>query len=354
MRVLLAPLEIAGVADAIRTGLRSRGHHAELWTMAEHPFQPTHDRLVAGYPARARAALEAPLRFDVLHYQFGTTLLEFLDAAWSRVARRPLVLMHYWGDDCRIRTDQHLMPAGADAEWAREQLARERIIRRRLRVMPKLAAAAIVSDLELASYVTPHFKTVYVVPTPLVVPPDSGPAPPDLAGDGPVVFHAPSEQVVKGTRQIVAAMDAVAARVPLRPRTVSGVPRAEVHAELRRADIVVDQLNSETSGVFALEAMALGKPVLIQYRRELLASFARDTPLVAVTAATLEAELEALVRDPERRARLGAAGRAFVAREHEAGVVAERLERVYAHARRREAGRFEVAAEGIRPLPSPR
>ena len=104
VRVLLAPLETAGVAGALRDGLRARGHDAELWTIAEHPFVRTQDRLVRGYRARARAALRAPLRFDVLHYQFGTTLAEFLDAAWARVPARRLALMHYWGDDCRIRT----------------------------------------------------------------------------------------------------------------------------------------------------------------------------------------------------------------------------------------------------------
>jgi glycosyltransferase involved in cell wall biosynthesis len=148
-------------------------------------------------------------------------------------------------------------------------------------------------------------------------------------------------------------MASVAERTALRPRTVSGVPREIVLGEIDRADIVVDQLNSRTSGVLALEAMALGKPVLLQFEREVLAPFARDTPLVAVTPATLEAELEALAGDPMRRQALGEAGRAFVAREHDAPVVAERLERVYAHARGARPGAFEAAAGGIRPLPSP-
>jgi len=98
--------------------------------------------------------------------------------------------------------------------------------------------------------------------------------------------------------------------------------------------------------------MALGKPVLTEFDREQLAPFARDTPLVPVTAETLEAELAALAGDPERRAALGAQGRAFVERTHDATVVAERLEAVYAHARARPAGLFEATAAGIRPLPS--
>ena len=352
MRVLLAPFETAGVAGAQRDGLRALGHRAELWTIAENPFVATQDRMVVGYAQRAAAAARAPLGFDVLHYHFGTTLLEFADAAWSRVARRPLVLMHYWGSDCRVRAGDGRLP-GADAAWERQQAARERVIRRRLRIAGRLCAAALVSDLELAGFVQRHFRATYLVPTPLIAPRPGTPAGPLPDGPGAVVLHAPSHRLVKGTEAIVAAMDAAAEHVPLRPRVVSGVPRDVIHAEVARADIVVDQLNSVTSGVFALEAMALGKPVLLQYRRELLAPFARDTPLVPVTAGTLAGELVALATDGARRAELGAAGRAFVSREHDATVVARRLEAVYDHARSRLRGLFEVTADGIRPLPSP-
>ena len=354
MKVLLAPVETAGVAGALRHGLRARGHHAELWTLREHPFVNTEDRILRGYRARAAAGVRAPLHYDVLHFQFGTTLAEFVDAAWARVAGRPLMLMHYWGDDCRIRSGGGLRPAGAGAEWDAQQRAHERLLRRRLRIAGRLCHAALVSDLELAAHVGPFFRTVYVVPTPVVLPVAAVASAGELPGDGPVVFHAPSDQLIKGTAAITAAMAAAAERTPLRSRTLSGVPREAVLEELARADIVVDQLNALTSGVFALEAMALGRPVLTQFERSELAPFARDTPLVAVTAESLEDELVALVEDPARRAQLGDAGQEFVARTHDATAVAERLEALYEHARTRAPGQFEATTAGIRPLPSPR
>lgn len=354
-RVLLAPIETAAVATAIRDGLRARGDHAELWTIAPHPFLRTEDRLLTGYGARLRAGLAASRRFDVLHFQFGTTLLEFVDAAWARVAGRPLMVMHYWGDDCRLRLETGMRPIGAPPEWEAQQRVHERTIRRRMRLASRLCAAAIVSDLELARHVTRWFPTVYVVPTPLTLPlpladaATLGDPPP---GDGPLVLHAPSDKLVKGTPTITAAMEAVARDTPLRPVLVSGVPRAQVLAEIARADVVVDQLNQVTTGVFALEAMALGKPVLVQYDRTLLAPFAQDTPAVAVTAETLEDELRALVADPARRAELGRAGAAFVRRIHAADAVAAALEHVYADAARARPGLFEVTVDGVVPIPS--
>lgn len=352
MRILFGPHETARVATALRDGLRARGHDAQLWVTQPHPFFTTHDRLVSGYRARALAGFDASRHFDVLDYQFGTTYAEFADAAWARVFGRPLMVMHYWGDDCRIRTGGGLTPIGADAEWMAAQEKVERVIRRRMRLASRLCHAAVVPDLELAPHVTPHFRTVYVVPTPVELPLEPGPVPPALDGDGPVVFHAPSHALVKGTPTITAAIEAVGRERPLRARVVTGQPRATVLAELARADVLVDQLNQQTTGVLALEAMALGVPVLSEIRRELLAPQAHDAPVVPVTAATLETELTAILDDPERRARLGSEGREFVARVHDADRVAGLLERVYADARDGRPGLFEVTEDGIQPLPS--
>lgn len=351
MRILLAPIEVAGVANALRAGLRERGHDAELAVFAPHPFGLPHDRLVSGYLRRAVAGAAAPLRYDVLHYQFGTTLAEFADAAWAHVVGRPLVLMHYWGSDCRlpeVTRAQH--PARARVSAHGDGGAHT--TRRRLRTAGRLCTAAIVSDLELLAHVRPYFRTVYVVPTPIQLPRVAERLPP-LPGDGPIVFHAPSRSAIKGTAQIVTALEALAAERPMRTRLLTGIPHEHVLAEIARADIVVNQLNSETPGVFALEAMALGRPVVLEYRRDMLAPFAQATPLVAATPATLGERVAELCADAERRAELGRRGVEYVRDVHDARGVAAAIEHVYAHARTRTPGVFEGTAAGVRSLAFP-
>jgi hypothetical protein len=352
MRVLLAPVETAGVAAATRDALRRRGHQATLEAFDPHPFGWEVDRVVGrGAAGRIRAGLSAPLRHDVLHFQFGTTFCAFADAAWARVAGRPLLLMHYWGSDCRTRdVTARLFPARA--RLIASASAGDRAVRARLRAAGRLCAAALVSDLELAAYVAPYFRTVYVLPTPVAIP-ETAAATEPLPGARPIVLHAPSNAAIKGTAEIVAAIEAVGRTRPIRPRLVSGVSRNEVLAEIGRADIVVDQLNSETSGVFALEAMALGKPVLSEYRREWLAPFAQTTPIVPVTAGTLVRRLDELCADTAARERIGAAGKAFVESVHGADGVAALLETVYADAGDARQGVFEVTPEGMRALRSP-
>lgn len=354
LRVLLASVEIAGVVSTTRDALRRRGYEAEFWAILPHPFLQREDRMITGYAARARAALRAPFRFDVLHMHAGNTLLEFVDLAWARIAptRRPLVLMHYWGDDVRLRLESgQQRPIGADDAWETAQRAAEAVMRRRLRIASRVCHAAVVSDLELAGHAQRWFDTVYLVPTPLGL----GDLPPVPAQrrPGPLrILHAPSHQLVKGTDTILAAIERVAKRHPIETILLSGVPRSEVLERLADADIVVDQLGSQTTGVLALESMALGRPVLVQYERDLLAPFARHTPAVAVTPATVEQRIESLIADDQLRTTIGEAGRDFVTRTHDADVVASILEQVYAHARRAEPGLFDATPDGVRQLTS--
>ncbi len=349
-RILLGPENPAGVVTALRDGLRRRGHRADVVTFAAHPFGFPHDRLAGTRRARLIEGLRAPHRYDVLHWQFATTMVEYLDAAAAHATGRPLQLMHYWGSDARTRAvTERLFPARARV-WGVGIGGDDTTVRRRLRLAGRLCRAALVSDLELASQVSPWFDRVYVVPTPIELPaPPAAPAP---NGDVPVVLHAPSHRVTKGTAAIVEAVERLAARRPVRLRLVTGVPHAQVLTEITAADVVIDQLNSETSGVFALEAMARGRPVLLEYRREMLAPFAADTPLVSVTADTLEVTLETLLDEPRRRAALAAAGRDFVAGVHAVDRVAAAVERIYAHAPAAPPGLYQAGPAGIAPLAS--
>jgi hypothetical protein len=340
MKVLLAPVEAAGVAAAMRAALLGRGHQADMVCFAPHPFGYAYDRVADSYAKRLREGVRAPLRYDVLHFQFGTTLCEFVDAGWARAVRRPLLLMHYHGDDCRTR-EAVFASHPARARVYDVPPRNDTLVRRRLRLASRLCHAALVADLELVTYVRPWFRTVYVAPAPLQLP-TPGPPLPSLEGEGPIVLHAPSDPLIKGTAEISAALDRLAQRRPLRARIVTGVTQRELWAEMQRADIVVDALNSENYAIVATEAMALGKPVLSEFDPGDLPSFSRDVPVVRVTPDTVEGQLEALCADADLRRRLGRAGEDFVRRVHDPARLGERLERIYAHARERRPGVFEV------------
>lgn len=341
-RVAIGPMDAAGCGAALAAGLRDLGVDAEVAVSFAHPFGYLSDR-VLDRRARVRYALWAARRRDVLHYQFGRTWTPGLtDARLARMLGVTIV-MTFHGDDCRLYgLTRALFPAQATYALVEDDAA----LRRRLQRLAGVCHAAVVKDLELAAYVYPFFDRTYV--SPIALYPAAVVA--GKRGDRPIVLHAPSDPRYKGTAIVESALSSLRSRRTLDFHLATGVTHDVVQDELSRADIVVDQLNSVAIGVFALEAMRAGLPVLAEYDPRALAPYQADVPVVRVTLESLEEEVEALIDDAGRRRELGEQGREYVDRVHAPVRVAEAALQIYEHARDAEPGLYEATAEGIRQL----
>jgi glycosyltransferase involved in cell wall biosynthesis len=146
----------------------------------------------------------------------------------------------------------------------------------------------------------------------------------------PVILHAPSSRRRKGTEQVVAACRGLDAELVL----VEGLHHDEAFERFREADIVVDQLNAGWYGLFAIECMALGKPVVTYLHDEAVERTERElgarVPIVRATKETLREALEPLVASAETRRRIGAESRAYAEQVHDIERVADRLLALYA------------------------
>jgi glycosyltransferase involved in cell wall biosynthesis len=115
---------------------------------------------------------------------------------------------------------------------------------------------------------------------------------------------------------------------------VEGLHHDEAFERYREADIVVDQLNAGWYGLFAIECMALGKPVVTFLHEEALRrtedELGVQVPIVRATKEDLRSRLEPLVADAAERRRIGAASRAYVEQVHDLDRVADRLLDLYA------------------------
>jgi hypothetical protein len=148
--------------------------------------------------------------------------------------------------------------------------------------------------------------------------------------EGIPVVHAPSNRQKKGTQYVIDAC----AQLPVELDIVENLPHEQARERYERADIVVDQLNAGWHGVFALEAMALGKPVVVHLKPEVVAqaerAYGTKVPLVPATKETLVDALRPLVESPALRRQIGAASRAYVERVHDIDRIADRLLDIYA------------------------
>lgn len=344
LRVAVGPADPAGCSSALASGLRGLGVDAELVVAFPHPFGFPADRVVRGR-ARLAYGAAAPFAHEVLHFQSWSWLPHDLDVYLARALRRTVVV-NFHGDDCRLYTlTRALFPRQARVGDG----SRDDSIRARLRRLGRVAHAAIVKDLELATYAYPFFERVFLVASP--VQPNLFRQPlPLREATRPVVLHAPSDPRYKGTSEIERAIASVEKTTPLEFRLVSGVTHDRLQEELRAADVVVDQLDAAATGVFALEAMAAGKPALAEYDPSVLPPFQRDLPIVRVSPQTLPDRLTELLSDVERRRELGAAGRRYVETIHHPTRVATAALRVYHAARTAPPGLYEATAERVAPL----
>jgi glycosyltransferase involved in cell wall biosynthesis len=135
-----------------------------------------------------------------------------------------------------------------------------------------------------------------------------------------VVVHAPNHRGIKGTQQLIDAIEQLQAEgLRVRLDLIEGRPNEEVRAAMRRADIVADQFIAGYA-LFAIEGMSTGKPVLSALAwmpPEVAHTPAlRACPIVDTDVSNLVGNLRGLIVDPARRLELGRAGREFVLRYH--------------------------------------
>jgi hypothetical protein len=306
LRVTHCPVNVAGVPWENVQALRRKGVDARLVVFERGRLHPEADwsldrrgGLARRLATQALAFARLAPRTDVFHFYFGLTLLpKSLQFPLLRALRKKSVF-HYLGSDIRGKS--------------RAELA-----------YGKRADAEIVGSFAALEWV----PEAHVVPPGLDLRPFTPVPPSDSAR--PLVVHAPSNREKKGTRWVEAACAALGVELDV----VEGVPHDVARERYARADIVVDQLNAGWHGVFALECMALGKPVVTYLRPELVeraeAGYGVRLPIVPATKETLAEALRPLVESPALRREVGAASRAYVERVHDIDRIADRLVEIYA------------------------
>jgi len=299
-------VNFAGIGWTNVQALRRKGIDARLVVFNTQPAHPEADEnlhLPRG-PAWRRQAVQfralAKLlpSTDVFHFYFGLTLVpKRIQFPILKAARKKSVF-HFVGSDIRGKSPDEL-------------------------AYGRLADAQIVGSYDAARW----------IPEADVIPPgiDLGaiaPVPPRVDGQLRIA-HAALSRRRKGTELVVAACDELGLDLDV----IENVRHDEVGPRLARADIVVDQLNSGWYGLFAIEAMAYGKPVVGYLHDEAAtrtaAAFGVEVPIVRTTKETLATALRTLAASDEERRSRGAAGRTYVERVHDADKMADRLIDIY-------------------------
>jgi len=305
LRVVHCPVNTAGVPWQNVEALRRHGVDAKLVVFERYRLHPEADWSLdraGGFIRRQLAQWKAFVQLlpqtDVFHFYFGLTLVpKSLQFPILRVLRKKSVL-HFLGSDIRGRSPEELSYSGsADAQIVGSYDA--------IRWVPDAHVVPPGIDLRV-------FRPVAATPR-----------------ERPLIVHAPSNRARKGTEHVIDACRELDVDLEI----VEGLHHDEARRRYERADIVVDQLNAGWYGLFAIEAMALGKPVVTSLHEDAVQrteeAFGVELPLVHATKETLVDVLRPLVESAEERDRIGAKSRAYVERVHDGDRNAERLVDIY-------------------------
>jgi hypothetical protein len=321
-RILHTPADVGGHAFGLSRAERELGFESDVVVVARGPFgygfdvelnagvaQPVWKRLAR----RAAFLTRAVRRYDVFHFNFGQTLLPvrqlghvFDELAWLK-RRGKTIFVSYQGCDVRPKAACPCRRPHCFAEDRYRGPAAQRVLRLADRVFylnPDLRHW--LPGATFTPYASVDARRIEVVPEP--------------PSDEVVVVHAPTDVDVKGTRFVVAAVEQLRAQgLPLRLELVESVARTDVLRRIEAGHVLVDQLLLGWYGAVAVEAMAVGRPVLSYVREDDPKDnpFGNELPIVRTTPDSLADDLRRVVLDTDLRVRLGEEGHHFAATRHD-------------------------------------
>lgn len=344
-RVYHAPFDVGGNAYYLSRAERERGFVSKTFVYFKQWFGYPVDRDLkvgaGGNPFRSIRWWfgfgEILLRADVVHFNFGTSLLSDLSRKWIMIdlpllkAAGISTFATFQGCDSRI-SDYAIANFEINAcancrsrslcEGTYNDYKRE-MINASLCWLDGVYAVNpdLLHNIPGAKFI-PYSNcdiTQWVPPKDL----------PLREADAPLrILHAPTWREIKGSDFVIEAVEQLKAEGEnVELVLVENVPHAEVRRIYETADLLIDQVLVGWYGGLAVELMALGKPVVAFLREADLslipAELRNDLPVVSASPATLKETVRALVRDREKLRERGERSRAFVEKWHAPARVAE-------------------------------
>lgn len=345
MNVLHLPVNVASHLSTTVRGLREIGVDARGFVV--YGASPTRDdagveRLSSAVSRRSlrwwRDALPELTRLigeirraDAVHWFMTPALPGAVDLHFAARLGKPSIV-EFAGGDIRnpaIESADNSYYAEMRPHYEYRGWETERNSHRTQALFARAGCEALVSCPSLLDYLEPgRFAHVHLVRQRVMVS-DFDPRYPDPHERLPLVVHASTAPVGKGTPAVVAAVERLRGRVDFDFVLLDRVPRAEALATIARADVYLDQFVIGSHGSAAVEAMALGKPVVGYVKPSLVERYPADLPIVNASQEDLPHVLEELLRDGPRRHELGVRSRRYAEEHHDAVRLAWQLHEIY-------------------------
>ncbi len=335
LKILQGLSEVAGQNSYAVLGLRSIGEDAETVIYYRHPFDYAFDKCLninkgkkIAYPLYAAKLfcffISALAKYNVFHFHFGHSILNNFDLPFYKLFNKK-VFFEFHGSDLRDYR-RYCELTGTPYEPENETLPK---LHRRNEVICKNADGIILHDDELIKYLPEKCSPVYVVPLRMDVEKFDVVYPSD-SNESIRIVHAPSSRAGKGTKYVLEAFEELKKVYDnIELVLVEGKTQKEAFEIYKTADIIVDQLFTGTYGVFAVESMSMGKPVITCISKEMEELLPEDLPIVSANIYSIKDKLELLINDSKLRHDIGVKSREYTENYHDYRAIAYILKDIY-------------------------
>lgn len=320
----------------VAQAMRQKGYHVQVvpWIIPDHEvdvipydinlkkkYSLLYSHFIGLYLLSFWIFVWAIFKFDIFVMPFRSRILDrtvwlkWLEIPLLHLAGKKVILNTYGGDVAtpRLRRRADLKYSLYDGYMADPQykIYNEKAIVRNTRVLEK-QADCIISAIDHVDYLDriDEYFHLRCVDTEKLKPKY------EVNNDVPVFVHAPNHRLVKGTDQIIAAIESLnKGGLHCELRIIENTSNAELLKIMSESDAVIDQILMGTYARLAIEAMALGKPVFC-YLREDLYQFNpiwTECPIINANPDTIEACLERFLKSTQKkRLEIARKGREYV------------------------------------------
>lgn len=157
-------------------------------------------------------------------------------------------------------------------------------------------------------------------------------APPELDDGVVTIVHAPNHRRYKGTDYLIEAVQSLRAEgLPVDLCLIERMPSEKARRIYAGADVIADQFLIGAYALFAIEGMALGRPVVC-YLNPRFRRFHpewEECPIVSANPDDLQEQLRRLVEDSRLRHDLGRRGPEYVRKYHSLESVGRDMHEIY-------------------------
>lgn len=332
LRVLQGTMEIANQMNVLSKGLQSLGilsktlsyYDFYLGYSSDYTWNLAKEQNDKNLNARLKKLTNKLMsQYNIFHFHFGTTLtLDRTDLEMLNRANKSLFMQH-WGSEVRFYSQARKLNP-----YAKAKVMNEESIKYRLERLSRHIRHCFVADRELHEYVKNFYENVYIIPSMIdlsMYQPEEN----TTLHPKPLIVHAPTSQEIKGTKYILQAVEHLKSHYEFDFQLVHGMSHKEAMEIYRKADIIIDQLHIGSYGLFAVECMAMGKPVICWISDYMQDNYPEDLPIISANPDNVVNKLEYVLQNQDMLPEIGRQGRKYVERYHDMLTNSKKTLRIY-------------------------